>query len=251
MFQFLRRPASPPADAPAVPPGVRVYAIGDVHGRRDLLDALLTAIDADDAARRPADTAVVLLGDLVDRGPDSAGVLASVRRLAAARAGTRLILGNHEEVFARALAGDAEALRAFCRMGGRETAISYGIDPADYDRYDYPELAVALAAAVPEADRALLAAAEDVVEIGDYAFVHAGIDPAAPLAEQKPRHLRWIREPFLNHRGALERVVVHGHTVSDEPEFRRHRIGVDTGAWRTGVLTALGLEGTERWTLRT
>ncbi|WP_374945148.1 metallophosphoesterase family protein [Sphingomonas sp.] len=249
--KFLRTRAAASPPAPAIPPGERVYAIGDVHGRLDLLDQLLSAIDADDAAHDPATTTIVFLGDLVDRGPDSAGVVERVRRISASRPDVRLLLGNHEEVFLAALDGDLKAVRLFCRIGGRETALSYGITAEAYETMDHGELAEALKRVVPEAHRALLAAGSDMEVIGDYAFVHAGVHPDRALEDQRGADLRWIRDPFLDHRGRLAKTVVHGHTISDDAEFRPHRIGIDTGAYATGRLTALGLEADRSWQLHT
>lgn len=249
MLAKLLKSRRPVLAAPAVPAGQRVYAIGDVHGCLAELDRLLAAIDADDIARGPSQTTLVVIGDLVDRGPDSAGVLARVRELADARA-VRCLFGNHEEVFADALAGDAAALKLFCRIGGRETALSYGMSEQEYEHADYAELALALQARVPAADRDFMSRMEDMIEIGDYLFVHAGVHPAIALDEQRTADLRWIRTRFLDHDRSLGRMVVHGHTISEEVEFRNHRIGIDTGAFRTGTLTALGLENGERWTLQ-
>jgi len=230
----------------AVPPGRRVYAVGDIHGRADLLEAALDRIAADDRAGGEAQTTLVFLGDLVDRGPDSAGVVERLRRLADEGGDARFLLGNHEEVFLHALAGEAQAVRLFCRIGGRETLISYGMDAAEYERADYGEIAEALARLVPPEHRDFLAGFEQLVEVGDYVFAHAGVRPGVPLHGQRGEDLRWIREPFLRHRGALEKVVVHGHTIGEEAEFHPHRIGIDTGAYATGRLTVLALEGEER-----
>lgn len=232
---------------PVIPPGRRVYAVGDIHGRLDLLDAALAGIVADDAGRAPAETTLIFLGDLVDRGPASAGVIERLRTLASYGGDVRFLLGNHEEVFLLALDGDVQAVRLFCRIGGHETLMSYGVSDDAFEGLDYPEVADRLQALVPPAHRDFLASFEALIEIGDYAFVHAGVRPGIPFAEQTPEDLRWIREPFLDHRGMLEKVVVHGHTISTEVEFRPNRIGIDTGAYRTGRLTALGLEGEDRW----
>ncbi len=234
-----------------LPAGERVYAIGDIHGRLDLLDALLVEVDADDFARPRAKTTLVFLGDLVDRGPQSAEVVERLRCLAGERPGTRFLLGNHEEVFLAALDGSERALRGFCKIGGRETMLSYGIDPHRYERMSYDELAEALEVIVPPEHRAFLRGFEDMVVIGDYAFVHAGVDPGVALCSQDVADLRWIREPFLDHRKRLEKLIVHGHTITPEVEWRAHRIGIDTGAYESGKLTALGLEGGERWLLQT
>lgn len=244
-----RRASAPPAAA--VPDGERVYAIGDVHGCADLLDQLLGRIAEDDAARGPARTTLVFLGDLVDRGPASAAVIERLRLLGEERADTHFLLGNHEEVFLEALKGEPKALRMFCRIGGRETIMSYGVDAADYDRMDYEELHAAMQVRVPAEHRAFLDRFEDMVIVGDYVFVHAGIRPGTDLADQRTSDLRWIRNPFLSHDRPLEKIVVHGHTISEDLDVQPHRIGVDTGAYETGRLTALGLQGTERWTLQT
>ena len=247
MFNALRslfgpKPSGP---APAIPAGERVYAVGDIHGRRDLFNIIRAAIEADDAARGPAQTTVVLLGDLIDRGPDSAGVIDDARVWSAQRR-VRILLGNHEEMLLEALDNE-EVLRGFLRFGGRETVLSYPIDHAAYHQAELTETLALINAALPQADLAFIRSFEDMVTIGDYLFVHAGVRPDLPLSEQRPADLRWIREPFLSHAGSFGPVVVHGHTIFDQPHIGHNRIGIDTGAYRTGRLTALGLEGTARW----
>lgn len=247
LSQFFRspEPAPPP---PAVPDGERWYVIGDVHGRCDLLDTLITAIDSDDAAAEPARSTVVLLGDLVDRGPESAGVVA-VARAWQCRRPVRVLAGNHEEMFLQSFS-DLEMLRHFLRHGGRETILSYGLDRDRYNALTLEELQEEMTKLVPEEDRAFLSAAEEWIEAGDYLFVHAGVDPARPLEEQRRSDLLWIRERFLRHTEPFSHVVVHGHTIFDEVEDAVHRIGIDTGAYRTGRLTALVLEGSARRTIQ-
>lgn len=246
MFQALRQIFARSEDValPAVPPGQRVYAVGDIHGRRDLFEALVAAIDADDAAAGPAETTVILLGDLVDRGPDSAGVIALARAWQARRL-VRILGGNHEEMFLRGF-DELEVFRHFLRHGGRETVLSYGVDRARFLQATMEEAQQLMCESVPREDIAFLEGFEDMVTIGEYVFVHAGIDPRVPLEEQKRRDLRWIREPFLSHSDSHGPVVVHGHTISDAPEDCGNRIGIDTGAFMSGRLTALVLEGTER-----
>ncbi len=246
---FSRRETSPARTE--LPEGHRVYAIGDIHGRLDLLDDLIARIDADDSARGDTETTLIFLGDLVDRGPDSAGVVERLRHLASERPGARFLLGNHEEVFLLTIAGDERAARLFCRIGGRETAISYGIAPDVYEQLSYVEIADRLQALVPTSHRDFLGAFEDLIVLGDYAFAHAGVRPGTLLESQTTEDLRWIREPFLDHRGALEKTVVHGHTIRAEVEMLPHRIGIDTGGYASGTLTALGLEGEERWLVQT
>lgn len=236
-----------PAPRAAVPPGQRAYAIGDIHGRADLLAALIEAVDRDDAARGAAQTTVILLGDLIDRGPDSAGVIRLARAWQERRA-VRILMGNHEEMFLRALEQE-EAMRQFLRFGGREMLLSYPLDPLVYTRAELDEVAGLARAVIPPEDIAFVQGFEDMVRLGDYLFVHAGIRPGIALEDQRPADLRWIREPFLDHAESFGPVVVHGHTIADAPDVRHNRIGIDTGAYRSGQLTAIGLEGTTRWLL--
>ncbi|HVF95456.1 MAG TPA: metallophosphoesterase family protein [Sphingomonas sp.] len=244
--KFLKSRAKP---GYSIPDGERVYAIGDLHGCDDLLAKLLDLIAADDAERGPAQTTMVFLGDLVDRGPASAQVVERLRLLAQERPHTRFLKGNHEEIFLGAVEGEPKALRLFCRIGGRETVLSYGLAAERYDRLDYEEFAAELKQLVPRAHAEFLDSFEDMIVIGDYLFVHAGIRPDVELDEQRPRDLRWIRDPFLDHDKPLAKMVVHGHTISPEIDLRPHRIGVDTGAYSSGQLSALGLEGTANWTI--
>jgi serine/threonine protein phosphatase 1 len=250
LHNFFRRRLSKAAPA-AMETGMRVYAVGDIHGRLDLLDRMLDLIAADDARRASATTRVIFLGDLIDRGPDSSGVVERLRVLAGDHTDMDFLLGNHEEVFLLALGGDTEALRAFCRIGGRETILSYGITDSEYERMTYEELGARLQEVVPLAHRTFLEGFGDIGVYGDYAFVHAGVNPAIRLEQQRPSDLRWIRAPFLDHDRPLEKMVVHGHTITPEVMFRPHRIGIDTGAYESGKLTALGLEGVQRWLLQT
>jgi serine/threonine protein phosphatase 1 len=229
----------------SLPEGTRAYAVGDIHGRADLFAALARAIDADDAARGTADSRVVLLGDLIDRGPDSAGVIRLARQWQARRK-LHVLMGNHEEMLLDALESE-EVLRHFLRYGGKETLLSYPVDPAAYTRAELGEVMAMMHAAIPGQDLDFIRGFENSLALGDYLFVHAGIDPDLPVDGQRPSDLRWIREPFLSHAASFGPIVVHGHTISQAAELRPNRIGIDTGAWRSGRLTALGLEGTARW----
>jgi serine/threonine protein phosphatase 1 len=249
LFKRTLEPDPPPA---AVPDGVRVYAIGDIHGRLDLLDALLFRIDADDRARGgAARSEIIFLGDLVDRGPDSAGVVARALELKASGRPVRFLMGNHEEVFLKALTGSREALRFLVKIGGRATILSYGVASDEYDVLDFDELATVLAQRVPASHVDFIAGFEEQIRVGDYLFVHAGIRPRVAFEAQTGGDLRWIRGEFLDFRGSHGAVVVHGHTITDDVEERANRIGIDTGAFASGKLTALGLEGTSRWYLST
>ena len=249
---FKKTAVRRPLDTARVPDGQRVYAIGDIHGRNDLLAQLLSQIDADDEERGSADTHIIFLGDLMDRGEDSAGVIETAMALRASGRKVRFLMGNHEEVFVRACRkNDSKTTRFFLRIGGEETVLSYPITRAEYITLDMEQLSERLATLVPESHLEFIESFEDQIVIGDYAFVHAGIRPGVPLSEQKPTDLRWIREEFVDQRGDLEKVVVYGHTIYDEVEERGSRIGIDTGAYASGKLTALSLEGGERWYLQT
>lgn len=251
MFKPLFRKPAPVAPAPSVPDDVRVYAIGDVHGRIDLLDDLLERIADDHAARRPKRPVLILLGDLVDRGPESASVIERAITLGRLDDETHIIAGNHEELFLSALDNDRDAMRVFVRAGGRETILSYGVTEDVYDRTEFDDLASLMRTHVPQDHVEFLNRLEDVVEIGDYAFVHAGIRPGIALADQRGAHLRWIRAEFLDYRGIHPKVIVHGHTITDTVDEQPNRIGIDTGAYASGRLTAIGLDGDARWFIDT
>ncbi len=233
---------------PAVPDGARYYVIGDIHGRLDLYDALIDAIEADDAMRPGAQTHVILLGDLVDRGPESAGVIDRTRQWQCER-DVRILAGNHEEMFLTAFERP-EILRHFLKHGGRETVLSYGMSKKQFAEMTLDELFAALPEIIPQDDLDYMAGFEDYIVAGDYLFVHAGIDPGLPIAEQTRKDMLWIRDRFLNHEGPLEKVVVHGHTIFETVMDCGNRIGIDTGAFRSGVLTALVLEGDQRRVLQ-
>ncbi|MBD3730589.1 MAG: serine/threonine protein phosphatase [Sphingomonadales bacterium] len=245
--QLFRK--SPPGPNASIPPGERYYVIGDIHGRLDLFDELIHAIEEDDLEAPDAQTTVVLLGDLVDRGPDSRGVIARAREWQAQRK-VRVLAGNHEDMFLLSF-DDTEVLRHFLKHGGRETILSYGLDRETYNRATLEEVQQMMAEVVPTSDQDFIRSFEECVVAGDYLFVHAGIDPEAPLEQQKRHDMLWIREPFLRHADPLSHVVVHGHTIVDEVDERPNRIGIDTGAFRSDRLTALVLEGTRRRYIQT
>ncbi len=247
LFQRLFR--RNPAQLPCIGAGQRIYAIGDVHGRLDLLTALCDTIDDDDRQLAPLDTTVIFLGDLIDRGPDSAETLRFTREWREKRH-VRFIMGNHEEMLLLSLE-QPEALGGFLRFGGRETLASYGLDTDEFTNTPYEKIQAQLVEIVPPKDRAFIRNFESSITVGDYLFVHAGVRPNIPIEEQEMQDLRWIREPFLSFRGDHGLHVVHGHTISDEVELKTNRTGIDTGAYRTGKLTALCLEGTDKRILQT
>ena len=234
----------------ALPAARRIYAVGDIHGRLDLFDALLAQIDADDAARGATETHLILLGDLVDRGPDSAGVVERAMQLCATGK-CRVLMGNHEEVLLRTWDGDRRTAGLFSRIGGRETLLSYGVDEADYDAADLAELAVLTRKHVPWSHVEFMKNFEETIAEGDYLFVHAGIRPGVAHDEQSSDDTRWIRREFLEDARDHGAMIVHGHSITAEVDERTNRIGIDTGAFASGVLTAVGLEGAERWFLST
>jgi len=219
-----------------LPVGLRVYAIGDVHGCAARLAALHGQVAADLARRPVAQPLLVHLGDYVDRGADSAGVLALLRRQGTVP-GVRMVnlVGNHEQMMLAALdpMAEEEVVGFWLDNGGDATLESYGADPRDPRSW----------AAVPEEDLALLRGMAGSFALGGYLFAHAGVRPGVPLDRQDPMDLAWIREPFLSWRGGLGAVVVHGHTPAMGPEVLAHRIGLDTGAVFGGPLTCAVLEG--------
>lgn len=242
----MARPTT--ARIPSIPDGQRVYAIGDIHGRDDLFARLITLIEGDDANREMAQTTIVLLGDLIDRGRESADVIARARAWARRRK-VEIIMGNHEEMLLTSRV-DADVVRGFLKFGGIETIQSYGVPFDAIMAADATELQKLLNAAIPQEDFDFLEGFQQMVRVGDYLFVHAGIRPDIAIEQQVPQDCRWIREPFLSYRGDFGAFVIHGHTITREPEVCANRIGIDTGAFASGTLTAIGLEGTDRWFLQ-
>jgi serine/threonine protein phosphatase 1 len=247
---LFRRLNSKTKAAPSAPPGWRAYAIGDVHGRLDLLDRLLADIAADHNGRAPAHGLIVLLGDLIDRGPCSAQVIERVRTLSLPNFRVVTLAGNHEEVLLRILEGDSDQIGGWLRFGGVETLRSYGLDAATFRDLGLERAKERIVHAMPDAHRAFLNELGDTFRFGDYLFVHAGIRPGIPLEEQSLADLRWIREPFLSDTRDHGMTVVHGHTISETVQEVGSRIGIDTGAFAKGRLTALAMEGQERWVLQ-
>lgn len=245
------KPVPPARSSFSIPAGQRVYAIGDIHGRDDLFAELLGLIRADNAARGSARVSLILLGDLVDRGPQSAEVVDRAIGLRGEFDELRLLIGNHEECFLAALTGDVRRLRYFMRIGGEATVQSYWDGDASLVDATFEEVASQLPPMVPQAHVDFLGGGEDVIAIGDYVFVHAGIRPGVPLERQALADLRWIRDEFLDDGRDHGAMIVHGHTIQEDVDECSNRIGIDTGAYKSGVLTAIMLEGTERQYLKT
>ncbi len=247
---MLKRLLKTKRPAPSVPEGRRVYAIGDVHGRLDLFDRLLGMIEADHRARPPAAVDLVLLGDLVDRGPDSRGVVERAMNPPEWARQTTL-MGNHEEIMLHVLDGDRAQLPLWLKVGGREALESWGVDPQMIADGTISEILEAAHDAIPVRVVRWLMGLRQSMTIGDYFFVHAGVRPGVPLDRQDKGDSFWIREEFLEssrHHGAI---VVHGHSIATEVDWLPNRIGIDTGAYATGRLTALCLEGEEQRFLQT
>ena len=229
-----------PTLAPAsLPDGLRVYVIGDVHGCSARLRLMHREIARDLAARPAAEAQIVHLGDYVDRGPDSAGVIETLLQPfphAADGTGPRVVnlMGNHEDMMLMALAR-AELAPHWLANGGDSSLESWEV-PLKARARDW-------AATVPAHHLAFIRGLPLMHAAGGYVFVHAGLRPDVPLGRQSRLDMLWIREPFLSFDGRLPGVVVHGHTPESEPVIRHNRIGIDTGAYLGGALTCLVLEG--------
>jgi serine/threonine protein phosphatase 1 len=237
--------------SPAGERGYRAYVVGDIHGRLDLLEDLLAKIQADLQHRPASRTLLVFVGDLIDRGPSSAQVIERLRTYRHGGIQPIFLLGNHEEILLRILDGESALITKWRWFGGSECLQSYGLDPAELARLGEEDALEIVRAAIPREHVEFLESFGDSYRFGDYLFVHAGIRPGVELEEQSEFDLRWIREPFLLDDSDHGFVVVHGHTISNKVEERPNRIGIDTGAYRTDVLTALAIEGDERWLLDT
>ena len=248
---FTMRPADESARLPAAPPDSRCYAIGDVHGCLDQLSLLLETIIHDNAARPPVSKVyVVTVGDLIDRGPDSRGV---IERLLNPLEGfeTHYLRGNHDIALLTFLE-NPDFFPVWKPFGASETLMSYGVKPPLFE--DPEQFRIAhdeLVRAMPPEHVSLLNKLVPYVIFGDYLFVHAGIRPGIAIEDQNRYDLRWIREPFLSDAKEHGCVVVHGHTIVGRVEERPNRIAIDTGAYHSGVLTALAVEDDRRWYLST
>jgi len=229
-------------DSPAsLPETGRLYVIGDIHGRADLLDRMIGEIANDLAAHPATDSLVVTVGDYVDRGPDSRGV---IERLLGNPFPTRFIAlkGNHEALLHEFLL-NPQVADHWRRLGGLETMQSYGVAVGEVMRgRNYLDAARALATAIPAAHFDFLASLRTSLTVGKYFICHAGVRPGVPLNRQSEEDLLWIRDEFLSSRADFGRIVVHGHTPAEQPEVLPNRINVDTGAFMTGRLTCAAID---------
>lgn len=237
---WSRRKAEKPEIAyPGLARGV-VYVVGDIHGRLDCLRRAHEKIDRSAGRIGEEEAVEIYLGDYVDRGPDSRGVIdCLIARAASHRA--VFLKGNHEIMLEEFLGGRL-AFSRWKNSGALPTLVSYGVDARQaLGGEDIPPQA--LAARIPDEHRAFLSDLRPIVTLGDYCFVHAGVRPGTPLDQQTLDDLAWIRAGFLEHKRPFERIVVHGHSAVAEAEFHHNRINIDTGAYATGKLSVLRIDG--------
>jgi serine/threonine protein phosphatase 1 len=230
----------PPFNAASLPPETRVYAVGDIHGRSDLLIETLARID-EDLERRPIRFPLeVYLGDYIDRGPDSKGVI-DLLAIRLVRNQAVCLRGNHEALL-EAFLEDPAGLRRWLPVGAAQTLASYELRPP-FQIEAAAALRQSLLDALPRTHELFLRCLRNSFGCGDFLFVHAGVRPNIPLNEQTPEDLFWIRDAFLNWTQHHGKFIVHGHTPVPHADIRNNRINIDTGAWRTGVLTCVAIEG--------
>ncbi|MER9920646.1 MULTISPECIES: metallophosphoesterase family protein [unclassified Mesorhizobium] len=232
------------------PDGMRLYAIGDVHGRLDLLAAMHRRIESELEYKPTSDWRVIHLGDYVDRGPESKGVIDFLIEAQKRNPRHLMLAGNHDIGFLDFLdEPDPEGL--FIRYGGVQTAQSYGVDLAGHASWFGKAEALrrghqALVNAVPQVHVDFLRSLQLSLISGDFFFCHAGVRPDVPLESQSPQDLVWIRDVFHNHPGLYPKVIVHGHTPVPEAEVMPNRVNVDTLAWQSGMLSALAVDGADK-----
>jgi serine/threonine protein phosphatase 1 len=238
--------------APRIPEGLRLYVVGDIHGRADLLHQMLEMIRKDEELKPAPAAELFFLGDYIDRGLDSRGVIESLLHALPLSMRAVFLRGNHDDAMLRFLDGELDLAQGWLLLGGTATLASYGLNPfqANAGR-DLGKLRDDLAAKVPPEHLAFLKATEFSATRGDYYFVHAGVRPGVPLEAQTSEDQLWIRHAFLASNEDHGKVVVHGHTVEDKPLLLWNRIGIDTGAFATGRLTCLILEGASQRILQT
>jgi serine/threonine protein phosphatase 1 len=237
----MRRTEEPRAE---LPEGIRIYAVGDIHGRADLLDEVFAKIDLDSALRPGPRSFEVFLGDYVDRGANSKLVIEHLIRRGRSRR-TIFLKGNHEAYLCEFLKNPA-VLNIWREYGALETLVSYGLRPSIIPTSaESVKLAAALAESMPETHKQFLHALKSSFSCGGYFFAHAGVNPARPLDQQQDKDLLWIRDRFHLSNNDFGQIVVHGHTPVPTPEIRANRINIDTGAYATGRLTCLVLERNE------
>lgn len=246
LFRSRTQVAAPAA--PAVPDGTVVWAVGDIHGRLDLLQPLVEAIAADLHESAATRKVVVFLGDYIDRGPDSRGVLRLLSGLSVVKGiEWRFLKGNHEQAMLGFLE-DPSAGAKWCEYGGDNALRSYGLRVPDlaHRTEAWARVAADLRHKLTARETEFLENLELSLTVGDYFFSHAGARPGVALDRQSAEDLMWIRQPFLKSQTVFEQVVVHGHTPTPRVHADHRRIGLDTKAYDSGVLSAARLEGSTR-----
>jgi len=227
------------------PDDVRIYAIGDVHGRFDCLSEMHELIAREIERDQPADWRIIHLGDYVDRGPHSAEVLNFLAKRCGEDSRIIALAGNHDQGFLDFLADPADS-ELFIHYGGFDTAASYGVVLETHSRETLAASHRRMLAAIPTPHLTFLRDLERSCSFGDFFFCHAGVRPGVALDAQSEHDLIWIRGEFLRHEGLFEKVIVHGHTPCSRPEVLANRVNVDTKAFDTGRLTALVVDGSEK-----
>ena len=247
---------SVPAKSYSSPAGKRAYAIGDVHGCFNLMTTLLDKIEVDikihnDIHGEEAQSHIIFLGDLIDRGPNSAGVIEFLINYQPDFARIHFVAGNHEESIVRALSGESNLLMPWLEHGGFATSLSYGLDPASLRGQPAHILEHMIYSAIPRSHIKFLSGFADSVQFGDYFFCHAGVRPGIPISDQDPKDLKWVRAEFLDSTVNHGAMIVHGHTIVENVEEKTNRIALDTGAYTSGLLSALCVEGETRRFIQT
>ena len=244
--RFLGRSRQLEGVAPEVPPESRIYAVGDIHGRVDLLRRLHGFIHHDAYERQAPRNVVVYLGDYIDRGEASPGVIDLLLDEPLPGFEAVHLKGNHEETLL-AFLDDVGVGPGWLMYGGAETLLSYGVVPplAPAGGQELERAQAELRAKLPERHRRFMEGLRLTHEEGDYLFAHAGVRPGVPLDQQEEQDLLWIRDEFLLSDAEFGKIIVHGHTITSRPDVQRNRIGIDTGAFASGTLTCLVLEGAE------
>jgi serine/threonine protein phosphatase 1 len=231
-----------PKSKPRLPDGIRIYAISDIHGRADLLQNVFTAIDHHLARAGPARSLHIFLGDYIDRGPASRQTIDFL--IDRSRRHESIFLKGNHEAFLFEVLQDATRLEAWKEYGGLQTLMSYGLAPSiNPGREEQIELVHALRQGMPDHHRRFFGKLRSSFVCGDFFFAHAGVKPGVPLRQQREEDLLWIRDEFLQCEENFGKFVVHGHTPVAKPDIRANRINIDTGAYATGILTLLTIQG--------
>lgn len=237
--------------SPFLPDNTRIYCIGDIHGRNDLLNQLLIKIMRD-LSQYKGSVIIVYLGDYIDRGVDSKGVIETLLNKQKTGIEYVYLRGNHEQAMLDCLK-EAAVISSWLSFGGQVTLASYGVGIAKIPtkREDFLKIQEKLKENLPVEHYQFLTQTELSYTLGSYFFVHAGVNPKKSLTRQNPEDLLWIRDEFINANKVHKKIIVHGHTVTEEPEIFKHRIGIDTGAYASGILSCLVLESNQQRFIQT